>query len=97
MRTDFNINFNRRKDGVHLRLRGDFDGNSACELINKLKENTKATRIFIHTEGLNRVHSFGRDVLDKNLPFLKIRPASFVLTGPHSYDICSNEKVHYKH
>ena len=68
MASDFKIAIQRNDENLHLRLIGDFDGSSACELINDLKKNSYGIRsVFIHTACLNRIHPIGREVLRKNL------------------------------
>ena len=41
MASNFQLLSYRNKDSLHLQLYGDFDGNSAYELINTLKKNGK--------------------------------------------------------
>ena len=41
MASNFQLLSYRNKDSLHLQLYGDFDGNSAYELINTLKRNGK--------------------------------------------------------
>ena len=41
MASNFRLLSYRNKDSLHLQLYGDFDGNSAYELINTLKKNGK--------------------------------------------------------
>jgi hypothetical protein len=65
MASNFRILTHRDNDNLHLQLSGDFDGNSAHELINKLKFNHKGiNKIFIHTRGLRDIHPFGRSLLE---------------------------------
>ena len=46
-----------------LKLFGDFDGSSACELINILDQAILGQRkVAIDTDGLRTIHAFGLDV-----------------------------------
>lgn len=68
MASNFRIYRHRTRDSLHLKLDGDFDGNSAHELINTLTEFGKGLyQIFIDTNDLKTVHPFGKDVFQKNL------------------------------
>jgi hypothetical protein len=45
---------------------GDFDGTSACEVFNFIKDNSHAVnKVFVHTGSLNEVYPFGRDTFQK--------------------------------
>ncbi len=66
MASNFKISLNRNNNSLHLNLMGDFDGSSAFELINTLKEhNGNSVKIFINTGGLSSLHPFGLDVFQK--------------------------------
>jgi len=61
MAVNFRTIVSRERDTLHLELEGDFDGSSALELVNALLENCgSASRVLIHTSGLNEVHLSGR-------------------------------------
>ena len=56
MASNFQLLSYRNKDSLHLQLYGDFDGNSAFELINMLKKNGRDfIQIFIDNANLNSV------------------------------------------
>ena len=72
MASNFKIYSLVTRDRLHLRLTGDFDGSSAFELINIISKHGKSFyEIFIDTNDLNNIHSFGREVLEKKLGSLK--------------------------
>ena len=57
-------------DSLHLKLYGDFDGSSAHELIHTLKKcGSQFYQIFIDTDDLEVIHSFGKDVFQKYYGF----------------------------
>ena len=67
MASNFQLLSYRNKDSLHLQLYGDFDGNSAYELINTLKKNGKDfIQIFIDTNDLDKLYPFGLDVFQNN-------------------------------
>jgi anti-anti-sigma regulatory factor len=68
MASNFRILFHETKDSLHLKLFGDFDGNSAHELINAiLDRGIGFYQILIDTDDLNTIHQFGREVLEKKI------------------------------
>jgi anti-anti-sigma regulatory factor len=76
------------KDIIHLKLYGDFDGSSACELINFLKNyENGSNQIFIDTNNLNTIHSFGMDVFIKNLRALGININKIVISGKNRFSL----------
>ena len=47
---NFEISVRRNREGLHLKLGGDFDGISAYELLSVLKTNCNPnSKVFIHT------------------------------------------------
>jgi len=73
MALNFQIYFYKNKDSLYIKLNGDFDGSSAHELLNALKENgPRFYHILIDTNDLKTICPFGRDVFEKNFkPFRK--------------------------
>ena len=68
MASNFKLIFYQKSNSLHLKLRGDFDGNSALELINALKENRAGSNnILVDTNDLTTIHSFGKEVFQKNI------------------------------
>jgi anti-anti-sigma regulatory factor len=91
MASDFQILFYKTRDSLHLKLNGDFDGNSAHELINALLEHgTSFYQIFIDTSGLKTIHSFGRAVFQKNFGFLNKKLNNLVFIGENGHKIATN-------
>jgi hypothetical protein len=81
MAVNFRISQLKCKNSVHLSLNGDFDGSSAHELINTLKSyGSDVDQIFINTDGLKKIHPFGRIVLSHNLSGVE---GSLVFLGNH--------------
>ena len=67
MAANFQIVSYKTRDSLHLKLNGDFDGTSAYELINTIKDHgNNFYQIFIDTNDLRTIYSFGRNVLQKN-------------------------------
>jgi hypothetical protein len=57
MASNFQIYSYKTRDSLHLKLNGDFDGNSAHELINILSEAASSFwEIFIDTNGLKTIN-----------------------------------------
>ena len=87
----------RNSEYIHMKLVGDFDGSLAHELVNLLKENCNdASKIFVHTNCLRAVHSFGREVLHKNLNVINSQSAQLLFTGEFAAQLIpkNNDLLH---
>ncbi|MBN1832833.1 MAG: hypothetical protein JW896_12060 [Deltaproteobacteria bacterium] len=57
---------------MHLKLIGDFDGSSAYQLVEKLKEYCmKSDHVIIDTNALREIHTFGLNILSYHMLKLK--------------------------
>jgi hypothetical protein len=84
MANKFKFLSDRLRNKICLKLYGDFDGSSACELINVLKNYRNGSyQIFIDTSALNTTHPFGLDVFNKNIRVLDININNIIITGNH--------------
>ena len=89
MASNFQLLSYRNKDSLHLQLYGDFDGNSAYELINTLKKNGKNfIQIFIDTNDLDKLYPFGLDVFQNNNAIVK-RCSRFIFIGKYKHKFAS--------
>jgi hypothetical protein len=69
-------------------LDGDFDGNSAHELINALtKYGTGFDQIFIDTNDLKTIYPFGRNVFQKNLGRFNKKWNRLIFIGENEHSI----------
>ncbi len=76
------------KGRISLKLYGDFDGSSACELINVLKDQRNGSnQIFIDTDNLNTIYSFGMDVFKKNLRVSDFGTDNIIITGKNRFSL----------
>jgi hypothetical protein len=88
MANNFKFLSNHLRDRIRLVLYGDFDGSSACELINVLKKyRNDSNQIHIDTNNLNIIHPFGMDVFKKNINILDINVNNIFITGKHSFSL----------
>jgi len=88
MASNFQIYSFKTRESLHLKLTGDFDGNSAYELINTLTKHGKGLfEIFIDTNELTTIHPFGRDVLQKNLRSSNRLFRNLVFIGKNGHEI----------
>ncbi|MBW1727661.1 MAG: hypothetical protein JRF31_07000 [Deltaproteobacteria bacterium] len=91
MASNFRILFHEKKDSLHLKLFGDFDGNSAHELFNAILDRGFGFyQIFIDTNELNTIHQFGRDVLQKKLGRSNKRFNKLVFIGKNEQEMTLN-------
>ncbi|MBW2020981.1 MAG: hypothetical protein JRI58_12900 [Deltaproteobacteria bacterium] len=88
MALNFKIDIDRNSNKLHLKLRGDFDGMSACELLIVLRKNCEGVAsVFIDTSGLKEIYPFGQDTFRNNLHRLKDRKFRLVFTGQNAGSI----------
>jgi hypothetical protein len=67
MAHNFKIFIHRKIDNLYIRPMGDFDGSSAWELINAIRENLNNSKfIQIDTSKLKKFYPFGREVFKSN-------------------------------
>ena len=91
MASNFRILFHETKDSLHLKLFGDFDGNSAHELFNAiLDRGIGFYQILIDTDDLNTIHQFGRDVLEKKIGRSNKRFSKLVFVGKNEHQMTLN-------
>jgi hypothetical protein len=82
MAPNFQISSVKTRDSLHLKLTGDFDGNSAYELINTLTEYGKHFyEIYIDTNELKIIHPFGKDLFQKKLNVIQKQFHSITFIG----------------
>jgi hypothetical protein len=63
MKNMYKITQNEKSAELHLKLKGDFDGNSAFELMESLKSNCRlVSTAYIHTNELKHIYPFGAAV-----------------------------------
>jgi hypothetical protein len=91
MASNFQIFSYETGDSLHLKLAGDFDGTSACELFETLKKHRGGFyQIFIDTNNLKTIHPFGRDVFQKKIGAIKHKCNNFIFIGKNRHDISMN-------
>ena len=91
MASNFHIFSFETRDTLHLKLAGDFDGNSAHELIDTLKKHGKGFyQVFIDTNDLKTIYPFGRDVLQKKLGPLNKQFENLIFIGINEHNIAEN-------
>ena len=84
MAPNFKIYSHKNEENLHLKLKGDFDGDSAKELCNVLEKYcSHVKKIFIHTCSLSSVHPFGRDVFQKKYGHSNKVMRTLVFTGEY--------------
>jgi hypothetical protein len=85
---DFRILLHKCESSLHLKLLGTLDKCSALELLNTLKLNSYgASRVFIHTAGLNEIDPFGQSLFRSHFNELKAKSVSFLFTGEKAFEL----------
>jgi hypothetical protein len=88
MANNFKFLSNGVRGRIQLKLYGEFDGSSACELINFLKNNRSGSnQISIDTNNLNTLHPFGINVFKKNISNLDINIKKITITGKNRFSL----------
>ncbi len=94
MASKFRISTHRNSDNLHLKLIGDFDGTSACQLLNLLKKTSNnICNIIIHTSSLNTIYPFGRDTFHRSLCDLNGNSIRLLFTGENANQISPEKKL----
>jgi anti-anti-sigma regulatory factor len=90
MASNFQILSYKTKNSLHLKLDGDFDGNSAHELINAIIDHgANFYQVFIDTNDLRTIHAFGRNVFQKNFRVLK-QLSNLIFIGENERQLAQN-------
>lgn len=90
MASNFCIFSCKTKESLHLKLVGDFDGNSAYELLETLKNHGSGFfQIFIDTNDLKTIHPFGREVFQKKLGIFIRQLNKLVFIGENGHQIAA--------
>jgi hypothetical protein len=90
MANNFKINVLKKSADLHIKLKGDFDGMSAYQLIRVLQNHSNTcARVFINTGSLKAVDLFGKNVFHKNLGFLNRQSCRLFFTGRKASEFTS--------
>ena len=91
MASNFKIFSHRNRYSLHLQMYGDFDGNSAHEVISTLKGHaTDHLQVFIDTNDLKNIYSFGINVFQKHLNTLEKKSNHLVFIGKNKHSFYHN-------
>lgn len=91
----FHIMIHRNSENLHLRLEGDFDKGSACELLHTLQSlGCGSQQIFIHTTCLGHVDPIGRELFLRHLSDLNTRSLNLRFTGEYAAQIAPQRTAH---
>jgi anti-anti-sigma regulatory factor len=67
-------------------MHGDFDGTSAYELINALRNQSKEnSTVFIDTNDINHIHAFGIDVFRNNFSMRVKNKVNLIFLGKYKH------------
>jgi hypothetical protein len=91
MAHNFRINTHQTTDNLHINLLGDFDGSSAFELLNLLKDNLNSAKcILIDTNNLKKIYPFGREVFNRNFSTLRVHRIRIQFLGSNAFQIVTS-------
>jgi hypothetical protein len=90
MASNFHIFSYKTRDSLHLKLEGDFDGNSAYELLETLKKyDSSFYQVFIDTNDLKTIYPFGEEVFQKKLGIFSQKFNNLIFIGENGHKIMS--------
>jgi hypothetical protein len=87
MASNFQISTHEKRNSLHLKLYGDFDGSSAYELLIALENYNRVNKIFIDTNELQTVYPFGKDVFQKNIGPIKKKFGNLIFIGEREHNL----------
>jgi len=91
MASNFHMFSFKTRDSLHLKLEGDFDGNSAYELLETLKKyDSGSYQIFIDTSDLKTIYPFGKEVFQKKLGTFKQQLSNLIFIGQNDRHLAQN-------
>ena len=91
MASNFHMFSFKTRDSLHLKLEGDFDGNSAYELLEALKKyGSGFYQIFIDTNDLKTIYPFGREVFQKKIGTFNQEFNNLIFIGENGHKITLN-------
>ena len=95
MASNFRIAMHHDGGTLHFRLLGDFDGISACQLLENLKKSYSGiNRVMVHAESLKTIHPFGRDVLRGRFHELNGHSTRIFFVGEKAKKIAPEKALH---
>jgi anti-anti-sigma regulatory factor len=88
MASNFGISVYRNNKILQLKLSGDFDGSSALQLLSLMRNClNEPDNIFINTDSVSRIETFGLNMFRYNLGSLVNHPIKFVFTGENALSL----------
>ena len=88
MSARFQIDVRTSNGNLHVQPKGDFDGSSACELINVLRDHYDGIgRVFIDTTSLRDIGSFGCRTFQARLDSGTVPPERLFFKGEKGHQI----------
>ena len=94
MAQDFEISVQMEGEDVHLKLKGDFDGISAHELLDALATScAPCSQVYIHSGSLKTLDQFGLQVFHSHFDHLKGTSLDLAFTGEHASRLAPEKGV----
>lgn len=95
MASNFRIDMHHDGATLHFQLTGDFDGISACQLLEHLKKSCNGiNQVMVHAESLKTIHPFGCNVLQGRFHELKGHSARIFFVGDKARQIAPEKAMH---
>ncbi len=85
MASNFKISEHRNGGSLHLKLFGDFDDDSAQQILDVLaKRHNGIFRVIIHTSSLERIHWFHKTTIQNYLKMIHKHANNIIFTGEYA-------------
>ena len=79
---------------IHLKVVGEFDANSAKDVLNVVyKRSPMISRIFIHTNCLNKIHPEARKLFQESMDSMDNQSIPVIFTGAKASQLAPDRKI----
>ena len=83
---------------IHLKLVGEFDANSAIDVLNLVnKRSPMISRVFIHTNCLNKIHPEARKLLQDSMDSMDNQSIPVFFTGEKAISLVTRPSIPWCH
>ena len=94
MSDNFQVLVHEEDGSLHLKLVGEFDANSATDVLKIVYNRRPVTsRVFIHTNCLNKIHPEARKVFQENIDSVESQSLPVLFTGEKASQLAPNRSI----
>ncbi|RLC53584.1 MAG: hypothetical protein DRH89_10470 [Candidatus Cloacimonadota bacterium] len=94
MSENFQVFVHENEGSLHLKLMGDLDEISAKDVLTIVNDRRRvASRVFIHTNCLNKIHTEARKVFQDNIDSMELQSLPVLFTGEKASQLAPNRNI----